>query len=77
MDGMTGVYWDKDGKEVTVTSDNQDNWYDYENQKWANTKTQDGSYWVWIPRYAYKIESECYTSNARLCSTSKFYKWYK
>ncbi|MBQ8299684.1 MAG: hypothetical protein IJX99_07545 [Clostridia bacterium] len=46
----------KDGEEVT--------WYNYEigdnvNDKreniWANAKTADGSYWVWIPRYAYKI----------------------
>ena len=64
MDGMTGIYWDDSGNEITVTADNQDNWYDYENQKWANAKTQDGSYWVWIPRYAYKIESGCYTSTA-------------
>ena len=26
-------------------------------KKWANAKTADGSFWVWIPRYAYKIES--------------------
>ena len=64
MDGMTGVYWDDKGQEVTVTADNQDNWYDYENQKWANAKTKDGSYWVWIPRYAYKIKSGCYTNTA-------------
>ena len=64
MDGMTGVYWNDKGQEVTVTADNQDNWYDYENQKWANAKTKDGSYWVWIPRYAYKIESGCYTNTA-------------
>ena len=57
MQGMTGIYWDKDGKEVTVTADNQDNWYNYSEQKWANAKTEDGSYWVWIPRYAYKITS--------------------
>ncbi len=25
--------------------------------KWANAITQDGSMWVWIPRYAYKITS--------------------
>ena len=25
--------------------------------KWANAKTADGSYWVWIPRYAYSITS--------------------
>lgn len=30
-------------------------WYDYGNKKWANTITKDGSMWVWIPRYAYKI----------------------
>lgn len=39
-------------------------WYNYEIGNgvtdtraniWANAKTSDGSYWVWIPRYAYKI----------------------
>ncbi|MBR0491013.1 MAG: hypothetical protein IJJ82_03080 [Clostridia bacterium] len=32
--------------------------YNYENKIWANIKVQNGgiiSYWVWIPRYAYKI----------------------
>ena len=64
MDGMIPVYWDEDGKEVKVTAENENNWYDYENKEWANAKTQDGSYWVWIPRYAYKIESGCYTNQA-------------
>ena len=64
MEGMTGVYWDETGKEVEVTSANKDNWYNYDNQKWANAKTEDGSYWVWIPRYAYKIESGCYTNTS-------------
>ena len=57
MDGMIPIYWDNDGKEIKVTAENENNWYDYENQQWANAKTQDGSYWVWIPRYAYEIES--------------------
>lgn len=39
-------------------------WYNYDiatgigdtkKSVWANAKTDDGSYWVWIPRYAYKI----------------------
>ena len=30
-------------------------WYDYTKSEWANAVTKDGSYWVWIPRYAYKI----------------------
>ena len=64
MEGMTGIYWDENGTEMEVNVDNQDKWYDYSAQKWANAKTEDGSYWVWIPRYAYKIESGRYTSNA-------------
>ena len=35
----------------------ENNWYNYEEAKWANTMTKDGSMWVWIPRYAYKINS--------------------
>ena len=37
------------------TEFNNNIWYDYGNKKWANAVTEDGSYWVWIPRYAYKI----------------------
>ncbi len=32
--------------------------------KWANAKTADGSMWVWIPRYAYKITEGYHTSQA-------------
>ncbi len=67
MEGMTGIYWDESGKEVEVNVDNQDNWYDYSAQKWANAVTKDSNgnitgYWVWIPRYAYKIEKNRYTN---------------
>ncbi len=69
MEGMTGVYWDESGKETEVNVDNQGNWYDYSKQEWANAVTKDSNgnitgYWVWIPRYAYKIESGRYTSTA-------------
>ena len=37
------------------TNWSDDTWYDYSQKKWANTKSEDGSMWVWIPRYAYKI----------------------
>ena len=40
----------------TTTADS--NWYNYTTKKWANAQTQDGSMWVWIPRYAYKIHKE-------------------
>ena len=65
MEGMKGVYWDDSGTEIEVTESNKNNWYNYDQQKWANAKTEDGSYWVWIPRYAYKIESGCYTNTRK------------
>ncbi len=44
---------------VNETTENDQNWYQYgttyETRRWANAKTADGSMWVWIPRYAYKI----------------------
>ncbi len=54
MEGMTPVYWDTNGNEIETTSTDT-NWYNYSEQRWANAKTEDGSYWVWIPRYEYKV----------------------
>ena len=44
----------------TVIKENEqgfdnNNWYNYDESRWANAETEDGSMWVWIPRYAYKI----------------------
>lgn len=56
-DDMIPVYWDASGNEIETTKDDP-NWYDYYSNKWANVKTtKDGSYWVWIPRYEYKLYS--------------------
>ena len=58
--GMTPVKFEVDEKDtskmktVETTTDDKD-WYDYENKNWANAKTEDGSLWVWIPRFAYRI----------------------
>lgn len=52
--GMTPIKWDASGNLVTTTADDN-NWYDYGSQKWANSQTADGSMWVWIPRYEYMI----------------------
>ena len=65
--GLKPVYWNGTTwveltNESSQTEWNQ--WYDYANNKWANAKTADGSMWVWIPRYAYKIESGLGTSTA-------------
>jgi hypothetical protein len=55
--GMTAVKWNNVTNTWDTVSDPNigRDWYDYSNKKWANAKTLDGSMWVWIPRYEYKI----------------------
>ncbi len=59
IDGMTPIKFteptDSEMGTVQETNWEDDTWYDYSQSKWANTKSEDGSMWVWIPRYAYKI----------------------
>ena len=62
MTGMSAIKFtdptdSTEGTTVDTTS-NDTEWYNYENKKWANAKTEDGSMWVWIPRYAYRIHKE-------------------
>lgn len=47
--------------EVLPTTTSDIDWYHYEEKKWANAKTQDGSMWVWIPRYAYRVNTDSQT----------------
>ena len=76
MEGMTAIYWDDEGIEHELTDSSTkeewNNWYDYTGEagtnKWANAVTKDSSgnitgYWVWIPRYAYKIEDKLFESS--------------
>src|SRR5574344_1314875 len=42
---------------IIQTTASDSNWYNYDEKKWANAQTQDGSMWVWIPRYAYTVDS--------------------
>lgn len=44
-----------------INGEKPTNWYNYSNQEWANIYAENdgiGSYYVWIPRYCYKIDSE-------------------
>ena len=63
---MTPVVYDETAQNfVTATSTSKGVWYDYngkedgesvvQGNKWANAITANGSYFVWIPRYAYRI----------------------
>jgi type IV pilus assembly protein PilA len=58
--GMTPIKWNETEWVDTTESDLE--WYDYSTKKWANAKTEDGSFWVWIPRYAYQIADGYHTS---------------
>lgn len=55
------VTYDEEGNETRtpITSSMPSNWYDYENSKWANIVTTNNgkeAYFVWIPRYEYKVK---------------------
>ena len=58
------VMYDDEGNEterISIKETPPSNWYDYSAQKWANiVTTSDGTetYFVWIPRYEYKILSD-------------------
>ena len=63
LQGMTPVKWNGT-TESTAKADNSDGWYNYVsgtgtednlNSHWANAKDSKGSYFVWVPRYAYRI----------------------
>ncbi|MFR2534064.1 MAG: hypothetical protein ACLS95_02370 [Clostridia bacterium] len=63
--GMTPIKF-KDPTTAAVgtveTTDSTDaSWYNYNEKRWANAKTEDGSMWVWIPRYAYKVNASSKT----------------
>lgn len=55
------IKWDSSNVESQLTlsqASTDTTWYDYSTKKWANIKTSNNgndAYWVWIPRYAYKI----------------------
>ena len=73
QEGATEIYSkiDANGKPSSTGTENSnfnwDNWYAYTEgnnfaetrvSRWANAVTDDGSYWVWIPRYKYLISDK-------------------
>ena len=73
QEGATEIYAkiDSNGKASSTGTENPnfkwENWYAYtkgdnstdtKTSRWANAVTDDGSYWVWIPRYKYKITNQ-------------------
>lgn len=62
------IKWDSEKGEWIETTGDDEEWYEYgttnDTKRWANAKTEDGSMWVWIPRYAYCITSGYHSSSA-------------
>jgi len=51
-------------------------WYDYKNSKWANIYVENNgveSYYVWIPRYVYKLDSTTQTSDVKFIDVDNSY----
>ena len=66
MTGMTAIKFieptdSTEGKDEKVSDSSKNDWYNYSEKKWANAQTEDGSMWVWIPRYAYRINKSTKT----------------
>ena len=51
----------------------ENEWYSYANKQWANAKTEDGSIWVWIPRFAYKTTANGIKIKFLLETTDEYY----
>ena len=60
--------------EVRESSADETDWYDYNAKKWANSQTEDGSMWVWIPRYAYKVnDNQTFDIKFLIGTTDNYY----
>lgn len=55
LNDLIPVKYDKNNYKFVRTVDKDADWYDYDNKMWANAINKDNSYFVWIPRFAYKI----------------------
>lgn len=60
-----------------IYNDEPNEWYDYKNQKWANIYVEaEGveSYYVWIPRYVYKLDEENQRTDVKFVDVHNNYK---
>ena len=59
--GMTPIYFEENSTtkmyDAKTTTVGDSKWYNYDAKHWANAQTKDGSMWVWVPRFAYKVNS--------------------
>lgn len=66
------VMYDENGNETSEIPAGEtapEDWYNYENQRWANIVVRDNGneiYYTWIPRYMYTLNETEQTVNAKL-----------
>ncbi|MBR6689494.1 MAG: hypothetical protein IKL68_05710 [Clostridia bacterium] len=78
------VSYDADGNEKignNISKKPPENWFDYENKEWANVVVVNESigtttYFVWIPRYAYKVDKSGKKVDVRFVNNSNEYVTY-
>ncbi len=82
LEGMTKIMFklpeDSSKGEVIKEGEegfDENNWYDYNSSKWANAMTEDGSMWVWIPRFAYTLNETNQTIDVKFLvgTTNQYY----
>ena len=73
------VTYDANGKNpsstIHIDEDAPDGWYDYSTKRWANIVTENNgnvTYWVWIPRFMYKVTGTG-TTDVRFVTTGNEY----
>ena len=70
----------KDGNMIPgnwITDHPSDNWYDYKNSQWANVYVESEgkeAYYVWIPRYCFKLDQAKQRSDVKLIDIDNSYK---
>ncbi|MBR6689492.1 MAG: hypothetical protein IKL68_05700 [Clostridia bacterium] len=73
------VTYDSNGNEKlgkNITRKAPEDWFDYENKEWANIVVINGNlktYLVWIPRYAYKVDSTNKVVDVRFVDNNNTY----
>ena len=55
LKNMTPVKFNQTTLSFEKTNESDKEWYDYSKRMWANAVDENSSYFVWIPRFAYKI----------------------
>ena len=60
-----------------ISGEKSDDWYDYKNSQWANIYVENNgteNYYVWIPRYCFKLDQENQRSDIKFIDVYDNYK---